>query len=155
MKKIIGYGTFIIKSGQGDERFRKIGVAEIKEFHRLYHPKLRSVLGYWYPFAIQRQNSHFKALVFEVSDEDLASLDEYEGVPSLFQRVTCRITIDGKEDEAEIYIASEYTKQRLKEEIEEFFTDEEKQDLFKRDFWLENLKNHHDYLKEMYPELFE
>ncbi|NHI91828.1 MAG: gamma-glutamylcyclotransferase [Candidatus Lokiarchaeota archaeon] len=153
-KLVIGYGTFIIKSANGDVRFNKIGVAKIKDFFRLYHPRFQHLFGYWYPFAIEKKHASFKALVYEVTEKDLVSLDEYEGVPGLFQRITCNISLHGEDKEAELYIPSDYTQIRLREDIDEYFSEREKKELYKRDYWLEYLQIHHKYLEDLYPELF-
>ncbi len=157
-KLVIGYGTFIIKAANGDERLNSIvGVCEVKDFNRIYHPKFSDTLGYWYPFAVKDKKSSFKALVYEVSEKDIESLDFYEGVPNLYERVTCKIRLNGSKEkqEAEIYVPSEYTSERLEEELKFFFTEEEKKAIFKKDFWMEYLEKHHRYLQEIYPDLFE
>lgn len=156
-KFVIGYGTFIIKAANGDERFETItGVCEVKDFLRMYHPKFAEVLGYWYPFAVKKEKSSFKALVYEVTEEDIESLDFYEGVPKLYERTTCEITLlnDCNNVKAEIYVPSESTFERLEEELESFFTEEEKNDIHKKDFWIEYLDRHHRYLHDIYPDLF-
>ena len=155
-KLMIGYGTFIIKAANGDERFNTIaGVCDVENFFRIFHPKFSEVLGYWYPFAVKRENSCFKALVYEVLEEDIESLDFYEGVPRLYERITCEITLNGIKEQAQIYVPSESTSKRLEEELDSFFTKEEKNDIHKKDFWIEYLDKHHRYLHDIYPELFE
>ena len=155
-KLVIGYGTFIIKAANGDERFAKIaGVCDVKNFNRIFHPKFADVLGYWYPFAVPEENASFKALVYEVLEGDIESLDFYEGVPKLYERITCEITLDDEKQEAEIYIPSESTSERLEEELEAFFSEEEKDDIQVKDLWIEYLDKHHKYLHDVYPDLFE
>jgi len=153
-KLVIGYGTFIIKSAQGDQRFNLQGVARVKNYFRLYHPRFQHLFGYWYPFAIEQNRASFKALVYEVNERDLFTLDEYEGVPGLYQRISCNIDLNGEQKEAELYIPSDFTQIRLREEIDEYFSEKDKKDLYKKDFWLEYLRNHHPYLQDIYPELF-
>ena len=153
-KLVIGYGTFIIKSAQGDLRFNLKGIAKVKNYFRLFHPRFQHLFGYWYPFAIEMNHSSFKALVYEVNENDLTTLDEYEGVPGLYQRITCNISLNGEEREAELYIPSEYTQIRLREEIDEYFSEKDKKELYKKDFWLEYLQAQHAYLEKIYPDLF-
>jgi len=154
-KLMIGYGTFIIKAANGDERFETIaGVCEVKDFLRMYHPKFAEVLGYWYPFAVKKENSSFKALVYEVLEEDIESLDFYEGVPKLYERITCSVTLNGNKEQAEIYVPSESTFERLEEELDSFFSEEEKNAIHETDYWIEYLDKHHKYLHDIYPDLF-
>ena len=154
--KMIGYGTFIIRSASGESIFKVVGTGSIKNFVRIYHPKFEE-LGIFYPFAVPTEkNSTLKALVYDISVEDLKELDYYEGVPHLFQRTTCKVVLsDGKELETLIYIPSKSTCEQLKDRLRDIMNDEELNEMWEKDLWLKSLEKQYPLVKRIYPNLFE
>ncbi|MFX0136451.1 MAG: gamma-glutamylcyclotransferase family protein [Candidatus Hodarchaeota archaeon] len=154
--KMIGYGTFIIRSASGESIFKVIGTGSIKNFVRIYHPKFEE-MGVFYPFAVPTEkNSKLKALVYDISVEDLKELDFYEGVPHLFQRTSCKVLLsDGKEIDTLIYIPSRSTCEELKDRLKLILNDEELKEMWEKDLWLKKLKEDYPLVERIYPKLFE
>ncbi|MHA1300312.1 MAG: gamma-glutamylcyclotransferase family protein [Candidatus Helarchaeota archaeon] len=153
--KLIGYGTFLIRSAQGESIFNVIGTVTIKNFIRIYHPKFQE-LGIFYPFAVPtKKNSILKALMYKVSAESLCQLDFYEGVPELFKRITCNaILSNGDIINAQIYTPTESTCCHLKEKLRQIMTDEEIKEMWQKDLWLKCLEEQYQLVKNKYPSLF-
>jgi hypothetical protein len=119
---IVGYGTFITRNLWKDKI--NVEVCLVKNFTRIY-PK-----GNWFPYAL-RSNGSFKALKFDVGEQELETLDLIEGVnEGLFKRVNTNIYLkNNKKSSALIYIPTDKTiksqnlsleldkKDRWKEEI--------------------------------------
>ncbi len=154
--KMIGYGTFIIRSASGESLFKVIGTGSIENFVRIYHPKFEE-LGIFYPFAVPtKKNSTVKALVYDISVDGLKELDFYEGVPHLFQRTTCKVVLsDGKKLNTLIYIPSKPTCEQLKERLKYIMNNEELKEMWEKDLWLKALEEQYPLVKKIYPSLFE
>ncbi|MHA1380213.1 MAG: gamma-glutamylcyclotransferase family protein [Candidatus Helarchaeota archaeon] len=154
--KLIGYGTFLIRSAQGESIFNVMDTVEIKNFIRIYHPKFQE-LGIFYPFAVPTEKeSTLKALIYRVSENSLTQLDFYEGVPDLFQRVVCEATLsNGRKIKAQIYVPSKSTCTQLKEKFSQIMTDEELIEMWGQDLWLKCLEEQYQLVKKKYPTLFE
>ena len=140
---LVGYGTFLIRSAQGETIFNVIDTVKINNFVRIYHPKFQE-LGIFYPFAVpvsSAKNSTLKALYYNVSASSLVQLDFYEGAPDLFKRIKCEAILNnGKTVEAQIYTPSESTCNQLKERLQYIMTDAELKEMWEKDLWLKCLE---------------
>ena len=101
---IIGYGTFITRGFWKDKR--NVEVCVVKNYIRIYIPE-----RIWFPYALPLKESTFKALKFEVTIQELAELDIYEGVKTgFFKRVKTEVVLKNNElIEAFIYIPTNNT----------------------------------------------
>lgn len=99
---IVGYGTFITRMLWKDKA--NVEVCLVKNFTRIY-PR-----GSWFPYAL-KSNSSFKALKFDIKEQELETLDIIEGVTnSLFKRVKIEILLnDNRSSSAFMYIPTEET----------------------------------------------
>ena len=134
---IIGYGTFITRGFWKDKR--NVEVCVVKDFIRIYIPERN-----WFPYALPLKDSFFKALKFEVTNQELVELDVYEGVKSgLFKRVKTKVVLINNEyTEAYIYIPTNNTI------ISEGLSPE----LDKSDSWKKEIEKSVETLKK-FPEL--
>ncbi len=97
---IVGYGTFITR--RTFERYQNLELCKVAGFKRVYPPRSG------YPFALSAsKNDGFWALLFDIPEDELASFDNYEGAPILYERKTISVRLKtSQEISAEIYVAS-------------------------------------------------
>lgn len=154
--KLIGYGTFLIRSSHGEEIFNVLGVGILKNFIRIFHPKFQQ-LGIFYPFAFPtKKNSSLKVLVYEIPLNALNELDFYEGIPNLFKRITSEVTLtNGETLTPEIYVPTKSTCEDLRNKLKSIMSKEELKEMWEKDLWLQYLEEIYPLVKKIYPELFE
>ena len=132
---IIGYGTFITRNLWKDKK--NVEVCTVKNFTRIY-PK-----NSWFPYVLQSTGS-FKALKFDVNEQELGTLDRIEGVfEGLFKRVNTEIYLkNNRKSSAFIYVPTDKTikSQNLFLELD------------KTDQWKEEIKKYSEIVNE-FPEL--
>jgi gamma-glutamylcyclotransferase (GGCT)/AIG2-like uncharacterized protein YtfP len=132
---IIGYGTFITRNLWKDKK--NVEVCTVKNFARIY-PK-----NSWFPYVLQSKGS-FKALKFDVNEQELEILDRIEGVfEGLFKRVNTEIYLkNNQEASAFIYVPTDKTikSQNLFLELD------------KTDQWKEEIKKYSEIVNK-FPEL--
>lgn len=132
---IIGYGTFITRNLWKDKK--NVEVCIVKNFARIY-PK-----NSWFPYVLQSKGS-FKALKFDVNEQELEILDRIEGVfEGLFKRVNTEIYLkNNQEASAFIYVPTDKTikSQNLFLELD------------KTDQWKEEIKKYSEIVNK-FPEL--
>ena len=132
---IIGYGTFITRNLWKDKA--NVEVCLVMNFTRIY-PK-----GSWFPYAL-RSNGSFKALKFDVNEQELEILDQIEGVfEGLFKRVNTEIYLKNhRKSSAFIYMPTDKTIKSQKLSLE----------LDKKDRWKEEIKKYTEIVKK-FPKL--
>jgi gamma-glutamylcyclotransferase (GGCT)/AIG2-like uncharacterized protein YtfP len=132
---IIGYGTFITRNLWEDKK--NVEVCTVKNFTRIY-PK-----NSWFPYALRSKGS-FKALKFDVSEQELETFDHIEGVVGgLFKRVKTEIYLkNDRISSAFIYVPTDKTIESQNLSLE----------LDKTDRWIEEIKKCHEIVKR-FPEL--
>ena len=132
---IVGYGTFITRNLWKDKV--NVEVCTVINFTRIY-PE-----GNWFPYAL-RSNSSFKALKFDVTKQELDTLDLIEGVSEgLFERVSTEILLkNNTRSSAFIYIP---TKKTISSQNLTLIIDE-------RDRWKEEIRKNTEVIMK-YPEL--
>ncbi|MBD3229028.1 MAG: hypothetical protein GF329_12635 [Candidatus Lokiarchaeota archaeon] len=146
----VGYGTFIYKLKKYKPHIEVLGVCRVQNYVRIYHKKL----AYWYPFVLFRKNHEFKGLLFKVlASNFLYELDRYEGVPELYERVKCEVKFNSQIMKCWIYVPSIPTINKIQKEIKKF-NSIEKEEIFRRDLWLEYLKSKYPRIIKEYPKLF-
>jgi gamma-glutamylcyclotransferase (GGCT)/AIG2-like uncharacterized protein YtfP len=132
---IIGYGTFITRNLWKDKK--NVEVCTVKNFARIY-PK-----NSWFPYVLRSKGS-FKALKFDVNEQELESLDRIEGVfEGLFKRVNTEIYLkNDQKTSAFIYVPTDKTikSQNLFLELD------------KTDQWKEEIKKYSEIVNK-FPEL--
>lgn len=132
---IIGYGTFVTRNLWKDKK--NVEVCTVKNFARIY-PK-----NSWFPYVLQSKGS-FKALKFDVNEQELEILDRIEGVfEGLFKRVNTEIYLkNNQEASAFIYVPTDKTikSQNLFLELD------------KTDQWKEEIKKYSEIVNK-FPEL--
>lgn len=132
---IIGYGTFITRNLWKDKK--NVEVCTVKNYTRIY-PK-----NSWFPYVLQSRAS-FKALKFDVNEQELETLDQIEGVfEGLFKRVNTEIYLkNNRKSSAFIYVPTDKTikSQNLFLELD------------KTDQWKEEIKKCSEIVNE-FPEL--
>ena len=132
---IIGYGTFITRNLWKDKK--NVEVCTVKNFTRIY-PK-----NSWFPYVLRSKGS-FKALKFDVNEQELEILDRIEGVfEGLFKRVNTEIYLkNNQEASAFIYVPTDKTikSQNLFLELD------------KTDQWKEEIKKYSEIVNK-FPEL--
>jgi hypothetical protein len=132
---IVGYGTFITRNLWIDKA--NVEVCLVKNYTRIY-PK-----DNWFPYAL-RSNGSFKALKFDVNEQELKTLDLIEGVSEgLFERVPTEIYLmDNTKAIAFIYIPTNKT---IKSQSLSLGLD-------KSDRWMEEILKNSDVLNK-FPDL--
>jgi gamma-glutamylcyclotransferase (GGCT)/AIG2-like uncharacterized protein YtfP len=132
---VIGYGTFITQKLWKDKP--NIEVCLVRNFSRIYPP------NNWFPYVLPSKKS-FRALKFEINEEELKKLDQYEGVPeNIFERINVQIILkNGKRSFAFLYVPTYKT----------ISTQNLTLDLDLRDRWKEELKKYPEIIKK-FPEL--
>ena len=132
---IIGYGTFITRNLWKDKK--NVEVCTVKNFTRIY-PK-----NNWFPYVLRSKGS-FKALKFDVNEQELESLDRIEGVfEGLFKRVNTEIYLkNDQKASAFIYVPTDKTIKSQNLFIE----------LDKTDQWKEEIKKYSEIVNK-FPEL--
>lgn len=132
---IIGYGTFITRNLWKDKI--NVEVCTVKNFTRIY-PKYS-----WFPYVLPSKGS-FKALKFEVNEQELETLDQIEGVfEGLFKRVKTKIYLkNDRKSSAFIYIPTDKTIKSQKLTLE----------LDKTDRWKEEIKKYFEIVNK-FPKL--
>jgi hypothetical protein len=132
---IVGYGTFITRNLWIDKA--NVEVCLVRNFTRIY-PK-----DNWFPYAL-RSNGSFKALKFDVSEQELKTLDLIEGVnEGLFERVPTEICLmDNTKAIAFIYIPTNKTIKTQNLSLE----------LDKSDRWIEEILKNFDVINK-FPDL--
>jgi len=132
---IIGYGTFITRNLWKDKK--NVEVCTVKNFTRIY-PK-----NSWFPYVLRSKGS-FKALKFDVNEQELETLDQIEGVfEGLFKRVNTEIYLKNNQKScAFIYVPTDKTikSQNLFPELD------------KTDQWKEEIKKYSEIVNK-FPEL--
>ncbi len=132
---IIGYGTFITRNLWKDKK--NVEVCTVKNFTRIY-PK-----NSWFPYVLRSKGS-FKALKFDVNEQELETLDRIEGVfEGLFKRVNTEIYLkNDQKASAFIYVPTDKTikSQNLFLELD------------KTDQWKEEIKKYSEIVNK-FPEL--
>ncbi len=132
---IIGYGTFITQNLWKGKK--NVEVCTVKNYTRIY-PK-----NSWFPYVLQSKGS-FKALKFDVNEEELETLDQIEGVKEgLFERVKTPIYLKNNiKSSAFIYIPTDkiIKSQKLSQKLDEI------------DRWKEEISKCAEIIKE-FPEL--
>ena len=132
---IIGYGTFITRNLWKDKK--NVEVCTVKNFTRIY-PK-----NSWFPYVLRSKGS-FKALKFDVNEQELETLDQIEGVfEGLFKRVNTEIYLkNDQKTSAFIYVPTDKTikSQNLFLELD------------KTDQWKEEIKKYSEIVNK-FPEL--
>ncbi len=133
---IVGYGTFITH-GYWKEK-QNVEVCLVNHYARIY-PK-----NQWYPYILDSENSSFWALKFDINEEELVKLDNYEGVSSqLYNRIMIKVQLKNKKViPAFIYIPTEKTiiSQNLTLELD------------RKDRWREEIKKIPEIVSK-FPEL--
>lgn len=103
---VAGYGSFITSGTWKDKLNPQI--CQVQGFRRVFNEQYA-----WYPFAIPDAKSTFLAIVFEVSGNQLSSLDRYECAPSLYYRMQTKVLVrdggDWVQKTAWIYVPPEKT----------------------------------------------
>ena len=132
---IIGYGTFITRNLWKDKK--NVEVCTVKNFTRIY-PK-----NSWFPYVLQSTGS-FKALKFDVNEQELGTLDRIEGVfEGLFKRVNTEIYLkNNQRSSAFIYVPTDKTVKSQNLSLE----------LDKTDQWKEEIKKCSEIVNK-FPEL--
>jgi gamma-glutamylcyclotransferase (GGCT)/AIG2-like uncharacterized protein YtfP len=134
---IVGYGTFITDGFW--KKKSNVEVCTIQNYIRLF-PK-----GSSFPYVLFSEGLSFKALKFDVKEQELKELDKYEGVgKDLFKRIETEILLKGKKvAKAFIYVPTETTiiKQKLKPELD------------KEDLWKKEIEKCAE-LRKIFPDLF-
>ena len=132
---IIGYGTFITRNLWKDKK--NVEVCTVKNFTRIY-PK-----NSWFPYVLRSKGS-FKALKFDVNEQELETLDRIEGVfEGLFKRVNTEIYLkNDQKASAFIYVPTDKT---IK--LQNLFIE-----LDKTDQWKEEIKKYSEIVNK-FPEL--
>jgi len=99
---IVGYGTFITR-GLWKSKFN-VEVCTVTNFTRIF-PR-----NSWFPYVLQSMGS-FKALKFDVNEQELETLDQIEGVfEGLFKRVNTEIYLkNDRKSSAFIYVPTDKT----------------------------------------------
>jgi len=99
---IIGYGTFITRNLWKDKE--NIEVCTVKNFTRIFPKNSR------FPYVLRSKGS-FKALKFDVNEQELETLDQIEGVfEGLFKRVNTEISLkNDQKASAFIYVPTDKT----------------------------------------------
>ena len=100
INSVIGYGTFITR-GYWENKLN-VEPCIVNKFSRIF-PK-----GFWFPVVIPSTES-FWALKFDVTSQELKSLDHYEGVHlGIFERKQADIILkSGDHSSAIIYVPTE------------------------------------------------
>lgn len=155
MVDIVGYGTFIISHVRGDKIFLVKGVCDVIDYKRIFHPFYTNFQPFPYPFAIKQPGSKFKALLFEVTPENLLAVDHYEGVPKLYLREKCTIRLRGNDQEAEIYTPTKETWEGFTNRLPSVMSPMALTKMKNEDLWLTYLNDNFPEVMEKYPELFE
>jgi len=132
---IIGYGTFITRNLWKDKI--NVEVCTVKNFTRIY-PKHS-----WFPYVLPSKDS-FKALKFDVNEQELETLDRIEGVfEGLFKRVKTEIYLENdRKSSVFIYIPTDKTIKSQKLALE----------LDKTDRWKEEIKKYSEIVNK-FPKL--
>ena len=132
---IIGYGTFITRNLWEDKK--NVEVCTVKNFTRIY-PK-----NSLFPYVLQSKGS-FKALKFDVTEQELETLDRIEGVyEGLFKRVNTEISLkNDRKSSAFIYVPTDKTIKSQNLFLESDKTDQ----------WKEEIKKHSEIVNK-FPEL--
>jgi len=132
---IIGYGTFITRNLWKDKK--NVEVCTVKNFTRIY------TKNSWFPYVLRSKGS-FKALKFDVNEQELETLDRIEGVfEGLFKRVNTEIYLkNDQKASAFIYVPTDKTikSQNLFLELD------------KTDQWKEEIKKYSEIVNK-FPEL--
>ncbi len=133
----VGYGTFITKGIWVNKL--NVEVCKVQNFIRIFPEKT------WFPYALPLKGSSFRALKFDVLEEDVCTLDDYEGIQEgLFKRIIAGIRLkNDKSSSAYLYVPTENTI-KLKKLTPE---------LDKIDRWKEEIKKVEEVVKH-FPELF-
>lgn len=133
---VVGYGTLITHGHWKNKK--NIEVCIIKNYIRIL-PK-----GNWFPYVLSLKESSFFALKFEVTEQELRDLDQYEGVyAGLFKRVETEIELkNNKKIMTFIYVPTKKTIISQNLEI----------DMDKNDRWKEEIKRFPEIV-EKFPEL--
>ena len=132
---IIGYGTFITEGFWKDKQ--GVQVCLVKNFTRIFPTNS------WFPYVLPSKNS-FWALKFEVNEQQLTSLDIYEGISAgLFKRSNTEIEFkNGKNSMAIIYVPTENLIRTYNLRLE----------LDKEDRWKNEIKKYPEIVSK-FPEL--
>ncbi len=132
---VIGYGTFITR-GLWKDKFN-VEVCTVINFTRIF-PR-----NSWFPYVLQSKGS-FKALKFDVNEQELETFDRIEGVfEGLFKRVNTEIYLkNDRKSSAFIYVPTDKTikSQNLLLELD------------KTDQWKEEIKKCFEIVNK-FPEL--
>lgn len=136
ISSLVAYGTFITNGHWKNKLNVKVCIVE--NFVRIF-PK-----GNWFPYVLPSKNSSFKALKFDINEEELKELDRYEGVQSgLFKRVEIEVLLKGNTKiKAFIYIPTEKTINSLNLSPK----------LDKNDLWIKEIEKFPEIVKK-FPEL--
>ncbi|MHA1269525.1 MAG: gamma-glutamylcyclotransferase [Candidatus Helarchaeota archaeon] len=149
-KLLIGYGTFIYNLNHLAKNAKVLGVCVVFDYMRIFHKDLE----YWYPFVFPKTGHKFKAILIELRTNDiLDDLDRYEGVPHLYYRTLCNAKFETRIIKSWIYIPTNNTIKDIQNQIEKFCI-EKRQTIFKKDLWLEYLKEYYPETVKKYPDLF-
>ena len=99
---VIGYGTFITR-GLWKDKFN-VEVCTVNSFTRIFP------INSWFPYVLKSSGS-FKALKFDVTEEEIKLLDIIEGVDNgLFKRVMVDILLkNNQSSSAFMYVPTEET----------------------------------------------
>ena len=124
----------------------------IRGFRRIFHPNL----PYQFPFLWEsKPNAFFKGVVFQIAKKSLISLDIYEGVPSLYQRINYPLKLDERDlSPCYLYVPTKSVLTRLQAEIDLYLTPKEREILFNSDLWLDYLREQEPELVQKFPALF-
>ncbi|MBY9017320.1 MAG: gamma-glutamylcyclotransferase [Candidatus Lokiarchaeota archaeon] len=97
---VIGYGTFITRGYWKDKQ--NVESCLVNNYSRVFPRK------YWFPVVLPSDDS-FWALKFDVSQEELNQLDNYEGVHlGLFERIQTKVELKtGSKINAFLYVPTE------------------------------------------------
>lgn len=134
----MGYGTFITRNHWRNKS--NVKVCKVRNFRRIL-PK-----GNWFPYVLSQEGSSFWALKFDVSDNQLQRLDNYEGISEgLYRRVEIKVLLlDQSEEKAFIYVPTKTTIQKYGLSLE----------MDVNDNWIDEIKKHPDVV-EKFPKLVE
>ncbi|MFX0070961.1 MAG: gamma-glutamylcyclotransferase family protein [Candidatus Hermodarchaeota archaeon] len=134
---IVGYGTFITHRHWKNKS--NVEICTVINYVRIF-PK-----GNWFPYVLPLKGASFKALKFDVNEQELEALDQYEGVyAGLYRRVQTEVFLnENRKRKAFIYVPTENTikTQNLSIEID------------RNDRWKEEMYKYPE-LREKFPELF-
>ncbi len=146
---VIGYGTFILRSARQSFNLKPLDVVPVYGYQRVYHPHL----PYRFPFVLSvEREKYFKGILFQIPQKGLEILDNYEGVPTLYNRV--KYSLSTVYSPCFLYVPSDSVERRLEADIQLYLTPGEEENLYNTDLWLNYLQEAEPELMQEFPDLF-